>query len=80
MDWEPRVHGWILARPASHAMMFLRRDGSWSDSALDAWELPSQRMACEQLRHHPEASILTIDALPWIKAPLLRATQTLVRR
>ena len=76
----PGQHGFVIARPESHAVLFLQSDGSWTDDPAFAKVVPSQIVAFQHQRRHPGASVVGVDLIAWLQPPRIRVARRPVAR
>lgn len=75
MDLLPPDRGWVIARDATHAVLFLTPDGRWSDDHADAKVLCSMLQAQHHQRRHSGSSILSLTMLSHMMPPTIRVVR-----
>lgn len=75
MDFRPPERGWVVARPETHAVLFLTERGTWSDDHADAKVLCSLLQAQHHQRRHMDAGILPLDMLSHLMPPTIRVVR-----
>jgi hypothetical protein len=76
--FAPPSRGWLLVRPSTHAVLFLTRDESWTDTSVGAHFFEQQNVVERVARRHEGSFAMPAKMLDWVKPPIVTVSHRLV--
>ncbi|MGB1585621.1 MAG: hypothetical protein ACPHID_01065 [Thermoplasmatota archaeon] len=71
-----RDHGFVLARPESHALLFWTEDRTWSDRVVEARVFDQMGIASNYAHRVGGSSILDVQtAKDWVRGPRIMTSR-----